>query len=85
MQFKAILVEKTDAGQSVALKELGDRRPDGGRRLVRVTHSTVNYKDGLALTGKSPVVRRFPMVPGIDLAGVVETSEPSRLAARATR
>ena len=43
-----------------------------GDVTVRVTHSTVNYKDGLALTGKAPVVRRFPMIPGIDLAGVVE-------------
>ena len=74
MQFKAILVEKTDAGQSVALKELGTDALMEGDVLVRVSHSTVNYKDGLALTGKSPVVRRFPMIPGIDLSGVVETS-----------
>jgi acrylyl-CoA reductase (NADPH) len=74
MQFKAVLVEKTDAGQSVALKELGLDALMEGDVLVRVSHSTVNYKDGLALTGKAPVVRRFPMVPGIDLAGVVETS-----------
>ena len=46
-----------------------------GNVLVRVTHSTVNYKDGLALTGKAPVVRRFPMVPGIDFAGIVEESD----------
>src|SRR5674476_559460 len=45
-----------------------------GDVTVRVTHSTVNYKDGLALTGKSPVVRRFPMIPGIDFSGTVETS-----------
>jgi acrylyl-CoA reductase (NADPH) len=45
-----------------------------GDVTVRVSHSTVNYKDGLAITGKSPVVRRFPMIPGIDFAGVVETS-----------
>ena len=45
-----------------------------GDVTVRVTHSTVNYKDGLALSGKSAVIRRFPMVLGIDLAGVVETS-----------
>ena len=74
MQFKAVLVEKADAGQSVALKELGLDALMEGDVLVRVSHSTVNYKDGLALTGKAPVVRRFPMVPGIDLAGVVETS-----------
>src|SRR4029077_4848845 len=74
MQFKAVLVEKTDAGQSVALKELGLDALMEGDVLVRVSHSPVNYKDGLALPGKAPVVRRFPMVPGIDLAGVVETS-----------
>ena len=45
-----------------------------GDVTVRVTHSTVNYKDGLALTGKAPVVRRFPMIPGIDFAGTVESS-----------
>ena len=45
-----------------------------GDVTVRVTHSTVNYKDGLALTGKAPVVRRFPMIPGVDFAGTVETS-----------
>jgi acrylyl-CoA reductase (NADPH) len=74
MQFKAMLVEKTDAGQSVALKELGLDALMEGDVVVRVSHSTVNYKDGLALTGKAAVVRRFPMIPGIDLAGVVETS-----------
>ncbi len=46
-----------------------------GDVTVRVTHSTLNYKDGLAMTGKSPVVRRFPMIPGIDFSGVVETSD----------
>ena len=53
-----------------------------GDVTVRVTHSTVNYKDGLAITGKAPVVRRWPMVPGIDFAGVVEARRTlnSRLA-----
>jgi acrylyl-CoA reductase (NADPH) len=74
MSFKAVLIEKTDAGQSVALKSLEADALMEGDVLVRVTHSTVNYKDGLALTGKSPVVRRFPMIPGIDFAGVVENS-----------
>ena len=74
MQFKAILVEKTDAGQSASLKELSVDSLMEGDVLVRVSHSTVNYKDGLALTGKSPVVRRFPMIPGIDLSGIVESS-----------
>ena len=74
MTFPAILIEKTDAGQSVALKGLETGALMDGDVLVRVTHSTVNYKDGLALTGRSPVVRRFPMIPGIDLAGHVEES-----------
>jgi acrylyl-CoA reductase (NADPH) len=74
MNFNAILVEKTDAGQSSALKSLGIDALMEGDVLVRVTHSTVNYKDGLALTGRSPVVRRFPMIPGIDFAGFVQAS-----------
>jgi acrylyl-CoA reductase (NADPH) len=74
MDFRAILVEKTETGQSVGLKTLKDSDLMEGDVLVRVTHSTVNYKDGLALTGKSPVVRRFPMIPGIDFAGIVEHS-----------
>ncbi|MCB1867657.1 MAG: oxidoreductase, partial [Gammaproteobacteria bacterium] len=48
--------------------------PEGDVRL-RVSHSTLNYKDGLAITGKGPVVRRFPMIPGVDLVGTVEESE----------
>src|SRR5919205_2488251 len=72
--FKAIVVEKGEGGQSAALKEFDESGLMDGDVTVRVTHSTVNYKDGLALTGKAPVVRRFPMIPGIDFAGVVETS-----------
>jgi acrylyl-CoA reductase (NADPH) len=72
--FKAIVVEKGEGGQSAALKEFDESGLMDGDVTVRVTHSTVNYKDGLALTGKSPVVRRFPMIPGIDFAGLVESS-----------
>ncbi len=72
--FKAIVVEKAEGGQSVAVREFDEADLMEGDVTVRVTHSTVNYKDGLALTGKAPVVRRFPMIPGIDLAGVVEAS-----------
>jgi acrylyl-CoA reductase (NADPH) len=72
--FKAIVVEKGEAGQSVAVKELTDADLMDGDVTIRVTHSTVNYKDGLALTGKAPVVRRVPMIPGVDFAGVVEAS-----------
>jgi len=76
--FKAILLEKAEAGFSARVTELDDARlpavPSGGV-LVRTTYSTINYKDGLALTNKSPVVRVWPMVPGIDGAGEVLASE----------
>ena len=73
--FAALLIEKTDDGQNAgfARLKLGDLMD--GDVVVRVSHSTINYKDGLALTGKAPVVRRWPMVPGIDFAGIVETSD----------
>jgi acrylyl-CoA reductase (NADPH) len=72
--FKAVVVEKGESGQSVALKDFDENGLMEGDVTVRVTHSTLNYKDGLALTGKAPVVRRFPMIPGIDFTGVVEES-----------
>ena len=72
--FKAILIDKQDGTQSVRLAELDDGQLPEAPVGVRVEFSTINYKDGLAITGKSPVVRKFPMVPGIDFAGVVETS-----------
>ncbi|MBV8105164.1 MAG: oxidoreductase [Hyphomicrobiales bacterium] len=74
MKFRAIRADKTDAGQDVRFVEMEDSELMDGDVTVRVTHSTVNYKDGLALSGKSAIIRRFPMVLGIDLAGVVETS-----------
>jgi acrylyl-CoA reductase (NADPH) len=73
-RFKAVLIRKTDAGQTVEDAELGLADLMEGDVTVAVTHSTVNYKDGLALTGRSPVVRKFPMIPGIDLAGTVTHS-----------
>ena len=74
MPFRAIRADKTDAGQDVRFVDMEDSELMEGDVTVRVTHSTVNYKDGLALSGKSAVIRRFPMVLGIDLAGVVETT-----------
>ncbi len=74
-RFKALIVTKGDAGQQVTWGELGPTDLMPGDVTVRVSHSTINYKDGLAITGKSPVVRRFPMVPGIDFAGTVTTSD----------
>ena len=73
--FKAIVIEKDDAGYRAGLATLSDDALPAGDVTVRVDYSTLNYKDGLAITGKGPVVRAFPMVPGIDLAGVVEASE----------
>jgi acrylyl-CoA reductase (NADPH) len=72
--FKAIVVDKGEGGQSVGVRDVDEAELMEGDVTVQVTHSTLNYKDGLALTGKAPVVRRFPMVPGIDFAGIVETS-----------
>jgi acrylyl-CoA reductase (NADPH) len=74
MTFRAVLITKSEAGQTVEITDLSDADLMDGDVTVRVTHSTVNYKDGLAITGKAPVVRRWPMIPGIDFAGVVETS-----------
>ena len=76
--FRAVVVDKTETGQTVDMREVDEGFLMDGDVTVRVTHSTVNYKDGLAVTGKSPVVRRFPMIPGIDFAGVVERSEHPR-------
>jgi acrylyl-CoA reductase (NADPH) len=72
--FRAIVIEKTDAGQQAGLKDLDQNDLMEGDVTVAVEWSTVNYKDGLAITGKAPVVRRFPMIPGVDLAGTVEAS-----------
>ena len=72
--FKGILIEKDEHGYRAALKDIDDSALPEGNVTVRVAASTLNYKDGLAITGKSPVVRKFPMVPGIDLAGTVEVS-----------
>ncbi|HEX8165283.1 MAG TPA: MDR family oxidoreductase [Beijerinckiaceae bacterium] len=77
--FRAIVVEKGEGGQSVGLRDFDEKDLMDGDVTVRVTHSTVNYKDGLALTGKAPVVRRFPMIPGIDFAGTVEASSHPEL------
>lgn len=72
--IKGILIEKDDAGYRSSLTELHEEQLPVGDVTVRINYSTLNYKDALAITGKGPVVRRFPMVPGIDLAGTVEHS-----------
>lgn len=73
--FKGILIEKDDTGYRAELKALDDSVLYDGDVTIRVAYSTLNYKDGLAITGKGPVVRRFPMIPGIDLVGTVEQSD----------
>jgi len=73
-KLKAIVVEKAEKGQSVSLTEFDEAGLMDGDVTVRIAWSTINYKDGLAITGKAPVVRRFPMIPGIDFAGEVESS-----------
>lgn len=72
--FRAIRIDKADKGTTAAFTDFDEGELMDGDVTVRVSHSTVNYKDGLAITGKSPVVRRFPMIPGIDFSGVVESS-----------
>ena len=72
--FKGILITKDESGYKAAVQQIDDAVLPEGDVTVRVEWSTLNYKDGLALTGKSPVVRRFPMVPGIDFAGTVSAS-----------
>lgn len=72
--FKAILIEKDHTGYRAGVQEIDEAALPEGNVSVRVSHSTLNYKDALAITGQGPVVRKFPMVPGIDLAGVVEAS-----------
>jgi acrylyl-CoA reductase (NADPH) len=72
--FKAIVIDKAESGTKTALTQFDESNLMDGDVTVRVEYSTLNYKDGLAITGKAPVVRRFPMIAGIDLAGTVEAS-----------
>jgi acrylyl-CoA reductase (NADPH) len=84
-RFKALMIRRQDGAetQTVAFDEIGladlmPAEPGDGDVDIRVEHSTVNYKDGLAITGKLPVIRRFPMIPGVDLAGTVTASRDER-------
>src|ERR1700688_2251638 len=72
--FKAIVIDKGEAGQTVRLTDFDEKDLMDGDVTVAVEYSTVNYKDGLAVTGKAPVVRRFPMIAGVDFSGTVESS-----------
>jgi acrylyl-CoA reductase (NADPH) len=73
--MKGILIEKQDNGSRASITDIDEANLPAGDVTVRVEWSTLNYKDALAITGRSPVVRSFPLVPGIDFAGVVEASE----------
>jgi acrylyl-CoA reductase (NADPH) len=73
--FKALVATKGETGPNLAFTDFAESDLMEGDVTVRVTHSTVNYKDGLAITGKAPVVRRWPMIPGVDFSGRVEISE----------
>ena len=73
--FSAILIDKTDAGQTVSVTQIDEASLPEGDVTIDVAFSTLNYKDGLAITGRGPVVRKFPMVPGIDLVGTVRSSD----------
>src|SRR3954466_13671696 len=78
--FRALMLEKPSDGLEpdkveAALRQMEDEALPDGDVTVRIDHSTLNYKDALAITGKAPIVRNFPMVPGIDFAGTVESSD----------
>lgn len=76
--FHGILIEKDDQGYRAGVKDIDDSVLAEGDVTINVSHSTINYKDALAITGKGPVVRKFPMVPGIDLVGTVEHCESGK-------
>jgi len=73
--MQAILINKDDSGYSAQISQIEEQQLPSGDVLIQVDYSTLNYKDSLAITGASPVVRNFPMVPGIDFAGTVEHSD----------
>src|ERR1700693_3477183 len=73
--FKAVLIERDDRPYRATFTSLDEAQLPAGDVTVRIDYSTLNYKDALAITGKAPVVRQFPMVPGIDFAGTVHESE----------
>jgi len=78
--FRALLIEKDDAGYRASVRKLDDAALPEGDVTVAISHSTLNYKDALAISGRSPVVRRFPLVAGIDFAGTVQASTDPRWA-----
>lgn len=73
--FKGILIEKNDQGYKAVVQQLNENTLPEGDVTIKVSHSSLNYKDALAITGKGPVIKTFPMIPGIDLVGTVEQSD----------
>jgi len=79
-KFKAILADQKDSQFTASIQELDQSQLPAGEVLIRVAYSSLNYKDGLAVTGKPGVIRKYPMIPGVDFAGmVVESTSPSIL------
>ena len=76
--FRALLLSKTDSGQKAEFVDFTEDLLMPGDVTIRVSHSSVNYKDGLAVTGKSPIIKQFPLIPGIDFAGQVQSSSNPR-------
>lgn len=76
--FKGILIEKDDDGYRAAVQQIDDSVLPEGDVMINVEYSTLNYKDALAITGKAPVIRKFPMIPGIDLVGTIESSDTDK-------
>ncbi len=79
--FSAIVIDKTEAGQTASVQQLDESALPDGNVTINVAYSTLNYKDGLAITARGPVVRKWPMVPGIDLVGTVSESSAPGFAA----
>jgi acrylyl-CoA reductase (NADPH) len=79
--FHGLLINQTEKGSQTVLSELDDKDLPASEVTVAVSYSTLNYKDALAISAKAPVVREFPMVPGIDLAGTVTDSHSERFRA----
>ena len=76
--FRALQISKTDQGQQVEFVSLTEADLMEGDVTVAVSHSSVNYKDGLAVTGKAPIIRKFPLIPGVDFSGTVTKSSNAR-------
>ena len=78
MSFNALIIEENGEDLPIAVRQLSDNELPAGNVTVAVEYSTLNYKDGLCLQPKNGLVRKYPHVPGIDFAGVVESSDDPR-------